>query len=371
MQLFEELIQVALGNRKSLSKTPNDKEWEAIFITSVKQAVTGFAFEALDTLAANGQKLPTTLFFDWIGISEQIKKQNLLLNKRCKEITQIFSEAGYKTCILKGQGNARMYPNALSRTPGDIDLWVYGKYGVDKTPIGSLKKEIISFVRERTPDAFEQSYHIEFPIFEDVMTEVHYVPNILFNPNQDRKFRKWCQSIDNSTILYCEDVGFSVPSIQFNAVYQMVHIFSHFFTEGIGMRHFIDYYYVLNKISPSYIITVKQTLHHLGMQKFASGVMWIEHQVLGIPENCLILKPSESVGRLIMREMEEGGNFGQYDQRYTARNKGLIERCLADTWRLMTLARVFPTECFWKIMEKITNQKYKLKHWILTRKGKA
>lgn len=367
MHLFFELIQVSLGNRDSLTKTPNDNEWDYLFGMSVKQAVAGVAFQALDGLAMHGQKVPTKLFFQWLGLNEQIKRQNLLLNQRCREITQLFTDAGYKTCILKGQGNARLYPNHLSRTPGDIDLWVYGKLDGVITSTNNLKREIISFVRERTPEAFEQSYHIDFPIFKDIVTEVHYFPNILFNPNQDRRFREWCQSLAPSTFIFCEDYGFNIPSIQFNAVYQMVHLYSHFFIEGVGMRHFVDYYYVLENMSPSEFISTKDSLCKLGLKKFARGVMWIERHVLGIADIRLILEPSETVGRLIMNEVEEGGNFGQYDQRYILRNKGLIARGLADTWRLLTLAREFPTECLWKIREKITNQRYKVRHWILMR----
>ena len=33
-------------------------------------------------------------------------------------------EDGLRCCILKGQGNALMYPNPYSRTPGDIDVWI-------------------------------------------------------------------------------------------------------------------------------------------------------------------------------------------------------------------------------------------------------
>lgn len=364
-KLLTELIQVALGNREVLSNNPSDKEWELLFDISVKQAVSGFVFDALDALANQGQKLPPSIFFNWIGLSEQIKQQNTLLNKRCKDITTFFTEAGYKSCILKGQSNARMYPNALSRTPGDIDIWVYGKTDNEKITIGRLSSEIIALVRNQIPEAFEQSYHIEFPIYDDVMIEVHYLPNILFNPKSDKKFREWFLSQEDTAIVFCEECGYSVPTNSFNAVYQMAHLFTHFFTEGVGLRHFIDYYYVLKNISPSNFSEIKKTLNRLGMKKFARGVMWIEQYYLGISENHLLYEPLEKIGRLILREMEEGGNFGQYDKRYTARKNGLIARGMADTWRLVSLARFFPSECSWKALEKITNQKWKIRHWIL------
>ena len=54
MLLLTELIQVSLGSRKSLSKTPSNKDWEDLFEMSVRQAVAGVVFEALDNLATNG-----------------------------------------------------------------------------------------------------------------------------------------------------------------------------------------------------------------------------------------------------------------------------------------------------------------------------
>ena len=91
-----------------------------------KQAVAGVAFTALDSLSRQEQKPPLDILYQWLGYSEQIKRQNVIVNKRCVEITKLFAEAGFKTCILKGQGNARMYKDPLSRSSGDIDLWILG-----------------------------------------------------------------------------------------------------------------------------------------------------------------------------------------------------------------------------------------------------
>ena len=124
MELFYELVQIALGQREKLSRKPSDTEWDELFTLSQKQAVTGVTLIALDKLSQQGQKPPVNMLLEWIGQSEQIKSQNLLLNKRCGEITKLFSDAGFRTCILKGQGNALMYPDQLSRNSGDIDLWV-------------------------------------------------------------------------------------------------------------------------------------------------------------------------------------------------------------------------------------------------------
>ena len=352
MDLFYEIVQVALQLRSSLSHAPSDLEWNFLFEESQQQAIAGIIFDTLEILSEKGQKPPLPLLYEWIGLSEQIKKQNKIVNKRCKNITTIFAEAGFDTCILKGQGNALMYPNPLSRMSGDIDIWVWGN-----------RDAITKFVRSKTPDVLELEHHIDFPIFEDVAVEVHYVPSVLFTPIYNRRFQKWSsEQIDyikkNGNIT---QYGYIIPSVSFNAIFQMAHIYIHFFIEGIGMRHFVDYYYVLRGLKSTDKFQVVENIRKFGLERFACGVMWIEKYCLGIGDEYLLFEPSEIIGKLIQKEMEKGGNFGQYDSRFTMRNKGFLARGAADIARLFSLAYVFPSECFWKVIEKITNQRWKFK----------
>lgn len=353
MTLFCELIQVALGKRETLSHTPTAREWQGLFDMSRKQAVAGVAFLALDPLSRRGQQPPRDVLYAWIGLSGRIRQQNLVANQRCAEVTRLFADAGFRSCVLKGQGNAAMYPVPESRQPGDIDLWVFGG-----------RRAITRLVKERCPGAFEQYHHIDFPIFGDVPVEVHYTPGQLMRPQYNRRFQQWCRAegLAWSAGRLETAGGFSVPSVAFNVVYQMAHVMIHFFIEGIGMRHFVDYYYVLTQADTTNRAAAVETLRHLGLERFARGVMWVEQQCLGLEDRCLLLEPSERVGRLLLREMEAGGNFGQHDPRYASRRKGLMAQGWADTRRLLTLAMVFPAEAFWKIAGKIVNQRWKLKN---------
>ena len=353
--LFYELIQVALGNEDKLSRNPSEREWNVLYAISQKQAVSALAFLSLDKLNSVGQSIPKSLLYEWIGAAEMIRRQNLIVNERCRQITRFFIDKGYQSCILKGQGNAQMYPVPESRTSGDIDIWVFGE-----------RDEITRIVKEKFPDSFEQYHHIDFPVFDDVPVEVHYIAGSLIRPKYNKRFLEWCEDekdkfVKGDGIKYNSLLGFAVPSAEFNVIFQMAHIYTHFFIEGIGLRHFVDYYYVLSCLDYQKKSEVIEKLRWLGLQKFARGVMWIEQHCLALEDKYFIVEPDERIGKLILKEMEEGGNFGQFDSRYSVRNKGLFERGVIDTKRLLGLAREFPSDCFWKVMEKVANQRWKLK----------
>ncbi len=358
MNLFYELIRVALGNQCCLTKTPTEEEWIALAALAEKQAVGGVAYTALDVLGRRGQKPPLDVLLSWLDLSEQIKAQNALTNKRCLEVTRMFAAAGFRSCILKGQGNGLLYAEELGmyRQSGDIDIWIDG-----------TREEIRSFVKSKVADAEDGDLHIQFPIFGDVPVEVHYKPRYSSIPKYDRRLQAWFreqaeqQFTHHVALLGSTERDVCVPTATFNVIHQMSHLMGHFFVEGIGLRQFIDYYFVLRRLHEEGCQDdFKALFERLGMLKFATGVMWIELQLLGLEAQYLLVEPSERIGRLLQQEIEEGGNFGHHDERYKVRKKGYLMRGMADGYRLLKLASVFPSEAFWKLWGKAVNQKWKV-----------
>lgn len=128
MYMFFQLLQISLGNRYSFDDAPTEGEWWSIYDIALKHCIEALFFDALDGLCKYEQRPPLSLLYEWIGTSEQIRNQNNLLNRRCLDVSLLFKESGMRSCILKGQGNALMYPNPNLRTPGDIDIWVDGVF---------------------------------------------------------------------------------------------------------------------------------------------------------------------------------------------------------------------------------------------------
>ena len=126
--LFIELLQVSLGIRDCLSRVPSTKEWGDLFDESAKQAVSGIAFEGVKKLP-DSQRPPQMLLFEWIGLSEQIRQQNTVVDKQTRKIWHHLKQDGQNAAILKGQGIATLYGElAPYRQSGDIDIWIKGDY---------------------------------------------------------------------------------------------------------------------------------------------------------------------------------------------------------------------------------------------------
>ena len=51
--IFYQLIRVAIGTQKTLSRPPSGEEWEELFEMAVKQSLVGVCFVGLNRLGAN------------------------------------------------------------------------------------------------------------------------------------------------------------------------------------------------------------------------------------------------------------------------------------------------------------------------------
>ena len=198
----------------------------------------GVLFDGIKKLPAEHVGMEKELLLQWMAESQMLEKANVRLNDTAIQVSEWFRKKGFRTCILKGQGNALMYPNPYSRTPGDIDIWVEGG-----------DKRVISFVRSISPHEKACYHHIEFPPYKGVEVEVHYRPNFLLCFWHDRKLQKYYERVKEEQfshrVMLGEQGEIAIPTVEFNLIFQLTHIFSHLMNEGIGLRQLVDYYFVI------------------------------------------------------------------------------------------------------------------------------
>ena len=203
-----------------------------------KQCLVGILFDGIQKLPPTEVGISKDLLLQWMMQSQMLEKANVRLNDAAIQVSEWFRKKGFRTCILKGQGNALLYPNGLHRTPGDIDIWVEGG-----------DKRVISFVRSISPHEKVCYHHIEFPSYKGVEVEVHYRPSFLLCFWHNRKLQKYYERVKveqfSHRVMLGEQGEVAIPTVEFNLIFQLTHIYAHLMNEGIGLRQLLDYYFVL------------------------------------------------------------------------------------------------------------------------------
>ena len=327
----------------------DDERWKSIYDFCVKQSIAGIGFHGVET---TNQKLPKELLLQWFALSEQIKQQNKIMYDHCVKVVKILEKAGFDSCILKGQGNALMYPNPYSRTPGDIDIWVKPKgYGCSWRP--DVKK-VIEYIKGSNPEGKVCYHHIDYGLFNGVEVEIHYRPSFMFNPIHNQRLQKWF--IAHSEEQFRHEVELpdgvgkvAIPTPKFNIVFQLSHIYNHVLHEGIGLRQFVDYYYLLRSSAKLEMRNeeLEMTLKYLGLWKFAGAVMYVMREVFALDEQYMVAPVDEKRGKTLLNEILKGGNFGKYDEaNINANNR--IKKNIQRIKRDIRMMQYFPSECLWE-----------------------
>ena len=318
-------------------------DWAAVLSFADKQSLVGICMPFQCP-----ERLEEAQLFQWYGLCQRIEHRNRLLNKRIGQLFGMLEEAGFSCCLLKGQGNAVLYPNPLMRCAGDIDVWV-----------DADEDAVSQYVNKQFPNENATFKHIHFPVFEDASVDIHSVPLKFRCLVYEKRLREWIEhqkgeQFGNKIRLPDEEREVSVPTGRFNAIYQLGHMLIHLYYEGFGLRQVVDYFYVLKHldISEKERSGLGDTLQSLGLLRFARAVMWIECNVLGLSANLCFVTPDARLGRQLLLDILDGGNFGYYSQRYKGRS-GFYQRRFMNAWRVLILLRFAPREGIARLFSKM------------------
>ena len=392
-KIFFDFLRFCIGSAKEIPVSLKEADWKELYRIAQKQCLVGILFDGIQKLPPAEVGMSKDLLLQWMMQCQMLEKANVSLNDAAIQVSEWFRKKGFRTCILKGQGNALMYPNPYSRTPGDIDIWVEGG-----------DKRIFSFVRSISPHEKACYHHIEFPSYKGVEVEVHYRPSFLLCFWHNRKLQKYYERVKEEQfshrVMLGEQGEIAIPTVEFNLIFQLTHIYGHLMNEGIGLRQLLDYYFVVcdfykvyqnfsnpsvslskgsstfspspsssgsedvtalrcseplrykvggpSKVSPDCagwdrLGVVQEKFKELGLWKFAGAIMYIMQEVFGMPASWLIVPPNEKYGKFVLNEVLEAGNFGKHDERNRF-GKSKLGHNLQRVYRDMRLMRYFPAE---------------------------
>ena len=352
-----DFLKYCQGAKGDMSKVVAGMDWRLLYEFASKQAMLGVCFDGIERL---GKEYPEVLRLNpigrdvlmaWMAKAQQIRRLNMNVNGVAAKLYSMLKEDGLRCCILKGQGNALMYGNPYLRNPGDVDVWV------------NASREVIMEYGRRNFDLEDdiRYQHLETTM-DGVPVELHFMPCVMNNPIYNARLQKWFwrnADLQCSNVVELPDGAgeIAVPTTAFNVVYQLCHLYHHFFDEGIGMRQMVDYYYVLVKSEEgrvknctategkANVTSLQRELKYLGLWKFAGAVMYVLHVVLGLPEERMIRSMDVKRGELLLSEILNGGNFGRHFTKYGHfTQQGMAKKYFLKIWRNMHFVRYYPAE---------------------------
>ena len=359
-------LQYCLGYKGDISNVVACMDWQNLYSFASKQAILGFCFNGIKRL---GKEYPEELkqnpierelLMTWMAKAQQICRQNMNVNMVASKLYSMLRTDRLRCCILKGQGNALMYPNVYSRNPGDIDVWV-----------NASREQITEYAKRHLKLEDDIRFHHLETTMDGVPVELHFFPcsmnNLLYHARLQKWFKRNADLQCSNVVSLPDGIGeIAIPTTAFNVVYQLTHLYHHFFDEGIGMRQIIDYYYVVNNDELLVIRdTLQREMKHLGLWKFARAVMYAQHEALGLPEEKMIAPMDEKRGTLLLAEILNGGNFGQHFTKYgNFTQQGMAKKYFLKIWRNMHFVRYYPAEALcepifrtWHFFWRMKNRK--------------
>lgn len=351
-ELFFELIKVSIGTAGCLSHTPSADEWGRLYDMAKKQSLVGVCFAGVQKLVGQQQEPPEMLYLTWMGMAAKIQQRNEVVNRQCVDLQARLAADGFRSYIMKGQAVASLYKvsegfkfqkvsggsindnisnnSNLSqlRQSGDIDIYLEGGF-----------EKVNEYVQRTYPTKEINELEIHYPCFPDIEVEIHFKPFVMDSP-KDGILQKFFESCKEENFCNRISLGFTstsslqapgfqevsgdrleicAPTLKFNLVHQLVHVHHHLFYEGVGMRQLMDYYFVVKHEMEvekgSDVQKVREVVKSLGLERFASALMWVLGHVFGLPEEQMPWKPNEKDGRFLLEEIMQSGNFGKQDER--------------------------------------------------------
>jgi len=298
-RLFNELMQISVGQLDCLSRGPSPEEWQGMYELARREGVTGVCYRSVVALFEFGLRAPQDLSIDWMAEAEEIRERGETIRRRTLSLQQKLSENGIRSSVLMGLGTSGYYGEELKnlRESASIDIYV-----------GSNKERALRFVKRaglENPKVDNQE--VFFEKWADTPVRLHFAIKAGKTSWRNKKLEKWVSQ--NDELLYRRDGEMTIPSPSMNAVLQTVNLYNRFLTHHLSMRDLMDYFLLLRQIAGRPIDyqgglkTYVDVIKALRLSRFSAGLMWLMQEVMGMKRKFLLCEPSEQEGRFLLDDI--------------------------------------------------------------------
>jgi hypothetical protein len=229
------LLRVAIGTEEVGACNFDEVSWSQVYALARKQGVLAIAFDGLMKLFEHDKEFaksfPQPLKLQWINSVFNIEQRYERQREVCAELAAKWAEQGVKTLCLKGLAFSTYYPVVNHRECGDFDCYLYDDYAKGN-----------AILRELGAKVDEGMYKHSEIVYRKVMIENH---RFIVAVRGGKKMKQLHTKLDHiARTEECKaifDTKIEMPSPMFNALFMSHHSLTHFLSEGIRLRHILDW----------------------------------------------------------------------------------------------------------------------------------
>lgn len=276
-----------------------DNDWEEVFKEAERQAVL--------PLLATSERIPPEH-------REALKKKvsvlianNMRVDYNHAELHELLTSHNIPYVVLKGCASASYYPEPTLRTMGDVDFLV--------SPNDVEKVDELLKAEGFTPWDANHICHIVYTR-DDAHLEMHFEPAGVPEGKAGEVIRELLSDVFEESRM-TEVAGFEMclPSHFHHGLILLLHTMHHLTSEGIGLRHLLDWAVFVNNFSDEEFQELfEEKLTEAGLWRTAQLLTLASIKYLGITPKLCAGEADDELLENIMSDILSGGNFGVKDK---------------------------------------------------------
>ncbi len=206
------------------------EDWKMLFRLSAKQGVLALVWEVVQALPSE-QQPPREIRLRWALSVEAIENRYEMQYKTSALLAEMFAEQGLRTIVLKGLAVGTYYPEPRHREFGDLDCFLGEGY------------EQANQICEQLGAKVDRSYYKDAVIrYRGLLVENHRFMLPIRGSRRMKQLERYLEQIAvDESVRYVGDTKLIIPTPLFNALFLTMHGVNHFVSEGIKLRHVLDW----------------------------------------------------------------------------------------------------------------------------------
>lgn len=237
--LFSALRSALFGGEVEAERFQNltAEEWQQLFRMAAQQGVVAIVYDVVAQLPRESQP-PRSVNIQWALSVEAIENRHEMQRNTSALLANLWAEQGIQTIVMKGLAIGTYFPQPAHRECGDLDCFL-----VKDGSTTSDGYEVANQICEQIGAKVSRDYYKDAAIkYRGLLVENHrfYLP-----VRGGRKVKELERHLEKVALRgqtsFVPDTKLIVPSADFNALFLTMHGLNHFLSEGIKLRHILDW----------------------------------------------------------------------------------------------------------------------------------